>query len=61
MYQFYSKRKKNILKKMQYAQPSKPGSLEEPCEISNISLNTKFGLSSYQKKHNNVKKLDIAL
>ena len=60
MYQFYSKRKKNI-KKMQYVQPSKPGNFEEPCELCNISLSTKFGLSSYQNKHNNVNKLDIVL
>ena len=40
---------------------SKPGNLKEPCKISNISLNTKFGLSSNLKKHNNVKKLDTVL
>jgi hypothetical protein len=37
---------------------NKPGNLKERCEIRNISWNTKFGLSSYRKTHNNVKKLD---
>ena len=37
---------------------SKPGNLKERCEISNASLNTEFGLTSYRKKHNNVKKLE---
>ena len=40
---------------------SKPGNLKEPCEISNISLNNKCGLSTYQVKHNTVTQFDSVL